>query len=978
MAGVALTCLRCGTVVVTATQIRLCPVCLLESALGAGLPIDAEAVPPAPAVPITNTSPHRLPEPPAQLRYFGDYELVGELARGGMGIVYLGRQTSLDRLVAVKFLLYGGFSSPAYVERFRTEAAAAARLQHPGIVAIYEIGQHEGHHFFSMEYVPGENLAQHAARQPPTPLQATAIVQKVAEAVHFAHTQGILHRDLKPANILLDKSGRVRVTDFGLAKRLDRNSELTSTGEVIGSPSFMAPEQVLGHSNEVGPSADIYGLGAMLYYLLTGRPPFQAATIPTTLELVVRADPVSPRKLNPSVPRDLETICLKCLAKSPGARYLTAESLAADLGRFLRDEPIRARPVGKMERVWLWTKRRPALAGLIGASIILVLTLILGGWAYGRQREQARGQERALRAEGDRKTYALSLNLAERARSEGDFQQADQLLAGVVPRPGEPDLRGFEWYHLQHELRGREERILLTGTNEVLGLAANSQGDRLAALFARELRLFSIQEGATLGIWPIGEEVAPRALVFVGGGSAVVLGALSGAILYQEGQAPRTLLTEPANVLAVSDDGLQLAFSHSDPSADMESEVGFGVLNLKTDRIQERQKRDGGPGLAWVNSEVGGADLLILGSRSQLTQWHPGRAAVAIWPRSHFTDFATFSPDRKRVVYDDIRGFLVWSATSNLDLVESAIATLKRERMPWSITRPVVSYRADGARAALKNGADRRIAVCDTTSGIILDRYPGHRGEITGLAFLGTSATLASSSRDGSIRLWNTAKSPGNYRVTNDLGRFYLPAPFFSSDSSQVALVNIYRSPRAGFNVVIPSKQEIVLKGDGVPLSFFADDSRLLLWQRSGRLSTWNLQTHTADISLDILGLQKEDWPHLSGNGQFLFGEEKGSVINSYDLQNNSARICIGTNLAFVTPISFGSGFAALSDHGVYLWDSPNERWRSVLNRDARALTFSRDGAILAAGDIGGTVALVDARPSSLVPTGQERAARNG
>ena len=220
-----------------------------------------------------------------------------------------------------------------------------------------------------MEYVPGENLAQHAARQPPTPLQATAIVQKVAEAVHFAHTQGILHRDLKPANILLDKSGRVRVTDFGLAKRLDRNSELTSTGELIGSPSFMAPEQVLGHSNEVGPSADIYGLGAMLYYLLTGRPPFQAATIPTTLELVVRADPVSPRKLNPSVPRDLETICLKCLAKGPSARYLTAESLAADLGRFLRDEPIRARPVGKLERVWLWTKRRPALAEIGRAHV---------------------------------------------------------------------------------------------------------------------------------------------------------------------------------------------------------------------------------------------------------------------------------------------------------------------------------------------------------------------------------------------------------------------------------------------------------------------------------------------------------------------------------------------------------------------------------------------------------------------------------
>ena len=414
MATSVMTCQRCGGVVVGAAGPRLCPICLLESALGEVLPDAAE---PAPSNPLNSAvDPHRLPEPPSQLRYFGDYELIGELARGGMGIVYLGRQTSLDRRVAVKLLLYGGFSSPAFVERFRTEAAAAARLQHPGIVAIYEIGEHEGHHFFSMEYVPGENLAQRTARQPPAPLEAAEILREVAEAVHFAHTQGILHRDLKPANILLDLSGRVRVTDFGLAKRLDRDSELTTTGEVLGSPCFMAPEQVAGNSERVGIGADVYGLGAMLYYLLTGRPPLQAATVAATLALVVRGEPVSPRNLNPSVPRDLETICLKCLSKAHTGRYATADALAADLGRFLQGEPILARPVGLPERFWRWSRRRPALAGLMGASFALVLTLALGGWAYGRQRERAppaRVQDHAHDAPGHLDVARLALARAD-------------------------------------------------------------------------------------------------------------------------------------------------------------------------------------------------------------------------------------------------------------------------------------------------------------------------------------------------------------------------------------------------------------------------------------------------------------------------------------------------------------------------------------------------------------------------------------
>ncbi|MFM7161530.1 MAG: serine/threonine-protein kinase, partial [Planctomycetaceae bacterium] len=253
----------------------------------------------------------------AAVRYFGNYELVHEIARGGMGVVYKAVQVNLNRTVALKMILAGQLASQEEVSRFYMEAEAAANLDHPGIVPIYEIGAHGDQHFFTMGYVEGKSLQQLVQQGPLPPREAAELMRKIAEAIGYAHEKGVVHRDLKPANVLLDQQGEPKVTDFGLARRLQDDSGLTKTGAVMGTPSYMPPEQAAGKTAEVGPLADVYSLGAMLYCLLTGRPPFQAATTLDTLLQVMEREPVSVQTLNAGVPRDLETICHKCLQKDP-------------------------------------------------------------------------------------------------------------------------------------------------------------------------------------------------------------------------------------------------------------------------------------------------------------------------------------------------------------------------------------------------------------------------------------------------------------------------------------------------------------------------------------------------------------------------------------------------------------------------------------------------------------------------------------
>jgi serine/threonine protein kinase len=309
----------------------------------------------------------------ATVRYFGDYEVQKELGRGGMGVVYKARQVSLNRLVALKMIKAGALADDAELRRFRNEAEAVALLDHAGIVPVYEVGEHDGQNYFSMKLVEGGNLADQLLTFKANPRTAATLLAETAEAVHHAHMRGILHRDLKPANILVDAEGHPHVTDFGLAKLIESDVELTASGAIMGTPSYMSPEQAAGRRGSITTATDVYGLGAILYSVLTGKAPFGGESLMDTLDAVRSRPPEPPTRLNDRVPHDLETICLKALEKDPRKRYASAQALADDLRNWLASRPIAARRVGSVERAWLWCKRRPAVAALAAAAVMAIV-----------------------------------------------------------------------------------------------------------------------------------------------------------------------------------------------------------------------------------------------------------------------------------------------------------------------------------------------------------------------------------------------------------------------------------------------------------------------------------------------------------------------------------------------------------------------------------------------------------------------------
>ena len=336
-------------------------------------------------------APHGLPAIPG-------YELLETLGAGGMGVVYLARQTGLNRRVAVKMIRGGSQARPDHFARFRIEAEAVARLRHPNIIQIHEIGEVDGLPFVSLELLEGGSLADRLEGTPQPARQTAELLLTLASAIQVAHDVGIVHRDLKPSNVLFTEDGIPIITDFGLAKRIDSDSRQTETGQIMGSPSYMAPEQARGHTRDVGPAADVYALGAILYEMLTGRPPFKGETPMETVRQVIDDEVVPPSRLVPKVDRDLETICLKCLSKEPPRRYASASALAEDLDRHRKGESIHARRVSPVERGAKWARRRPAAAALLALGLAAFLGLTVGGAFYEHNQRVAGEQPEPARA----------------------------------------------------------------------------------------------------------------------------------------------------------------------------------------------------------------------------------------------------------------------------------------------------------------------------------------------------------------------------------------------------------------------------------------------------------------------------------------------------------------------------------------------------------------------------------------------------
>jgi serine/threonine protein kinase/tetratricopeptide (TPR) repeat protein len=371
------TCQRCGAEVLTNAHGSICAACLLESALEDSLELsDTEG---SRTVLIEQGAGSRALPRVEALRSFGDYELLEEIARGGQGVVFKARQKSLNRVVALKMIALGPWATESHLKRFKTEAEAAANLDHPQIVPIHEIGELEGQHYFTMKLIDGISLKEAVGNGPLAPRRAATILATVAHAIHYAHERGILHRDLKPGNVLLDSEDRPYVTDFGLAKLIENESVVTNTMDVLGTPSYMPPEQAAGHAKDLTPAGDVYGLGAVFYELLTANPPFAGGTTFETIRQVLEKEPRRPKLWNPKIDRDLEVICLKCLEKDPGRRYPTAEALAEDLERWLRSEPIHARPGNLLDRSVKWVRRKPAVAAsmMAGAALAAAIGVIV-------------------------------------------------------------------------------------------------------------------------------------------------------------------------------------------------------------------------------------------------------------------------------------------------------------------------------------------------------------------------------------------------------------------------------------------------------------------------------------------------------------------------------------------------------------------------------------------------------------------------
>jgi WD40 repeat protein/predicted Ser/Thr protein kinase len=770
---------------------------------------------------------------PAPGSQFAGYQILRELGRGGMGVVYLARQPGANRLVALKLIRTDRLEhlSPGqrqqWLSRFRMEGQAAARVADERVVTVFEVGEADGRSFYSMRYVEGQSLAAHLTAGPVPNRRAAFLMEQVARAVQAVHDQGVLHRDLKPHNVLVDARGRPYVTDFGLAKWVDATDSPTQTGEMLGSAHYISPEQAENAAN-VSAATDVYGLGATLYALLTGRPPFQGTTLPEILHRVKSHEPVPPRRWNAGVDRDLDTITLACLEKETGRRYRSAAEVADELQRYLQGVPIRRRRPGPVGHLWRWCRRKPALAVLCGAVAALLVTVGITAVLYYLQvqsgeilaaavtdeAKKRRGEEEAARkavegrkkaegerdmAEGERdtakeerkkKAYVTQMRAVQREYDANRLARVRELLEAEVPtEPGATDYRGFEWYYW-HRLSHRELLTLKVSKSGVRSVAFSADGNKLFSAGYDQIQVWNSANGQALSTHK-SSAISPdgRWLATTGdpGDNVRLTDAATGKVRhFFPGEHPNQVGLISAQV-GFSPNGKRVAywgFFVADAALRVwDVDTGQRLLNLSW-----RMK----PGLA---AEIAGR--LAFSPDSQWIAWADWDTTVRVREVSTGKELATLEGHENVAK----AGFLppaVWGLAFSPDRKLLASAGADATVRVWDIgTRKAlltlqgnsgavqdVAFSPDGKRLA-SAGRDSTVRVWDVATGKPLDTLYGHTGPVWSVAFSPDGKRLASGGEDETVRVWDAVAGPIPLALKGHTG--WVRSVTFSPDGKRLA-----------------------------------------------------------------------------------------------------------------------------------------------------------------------------------------------
>ena len=706
----------------------------------------------------TVAGPAPLVEPPITLPDLPGYDVIGQLGEGGMGFVFKARDRRLERTVAVKMLKANALDAVQY-QHFLAEAKAVARLNHPHIVQLFAFGEHAGHPYLAMELVSGPTLQACTQGEVQPPADAARLVMLLARAMQAAHDQGIVHRDLKPANVLLapplsdpalnSALGCPKLTDFGLALRLGGDDDRERMGTVAGTPSYMAPEQATGQVNAIGPATDVYGLGAILYQLLTGRPPFRGVSIAATLRQVTNDDPVPPRLLQPDAPRDLETICLKCLQKDSTRRYTSARSLADDLHRFLSGEPIVARPVGPIERAWKWACRKPAIATLL-ASLGFATLFAFAALAYGWRQAEHVATLQAGRADYERKErekteeqlYLNQIALSHRDLIDGKPTWAESTLQQTPAR-----LRRWEWFHLMTRCRTLDAVSVRTHDGKVSSVTASPDGLLFAS--ADSEGTIHIGEARTHSVWT---QVAAGVAGMIGG---VDTFAVAVSLFPNRVELPvRVLLGHAGSVnwLAFTPAGKLVSGGEDGTIATWDPATGK--------QISRFEEHDGAISCFAIHPTLPRiASATFIGSQiGHIFIWDHDTNKVIQRLQGHSNRITglAFHPNGESIVSaSHDRTLIVWNVANG-----ERIRTLNDHRFPVAC----VAFSPDGRMLASAAGRlksrgpeDSEILVWDSATGHMRHRLQGHADRAVALAFTPDGERLATAGWDRRIFLWNPA-----------------------------------------------------------------------------------------------------------------------------------------------------------------------------------------------------------------------------